>query len=134
MPKNINFLIYKSEDEEISVNPIIKDETIWLTQKAMAEVFGVNIPAISKHLKNIFSEHELEKEIVISKMEITTDHGAIVDKTQTKEVQLYNLDAIISVGYRVNSSRATHFRIWATKVLKEYITKGFSLMIIPYTC
>lgn len=127
IPKEFNFLIYKSEDEEVSINPIIKDENIWLTQKLMAELFGVNVPAISKHLKNIFEEGELDQNVVVSKMEITTSHGAIVDKTQSQQVTLYNLDAIISVGYRVNSSRATHFRIWATKILKEYMIKGFVL-------
>ena len=127
LPREFNFLIYKSEDEEVSINPIIKGESIWLTQKLMAELFGVNVPAISKHLKNIFEEGELDQNVVVSKMEITTSHGAIVDKTQSQQVTLYNLDAIISVGYRVNSSRATHFRIWATKILKEYMIKGFVL-------
>ena len=87
----------------------------------------VGVPAISKHLKNIFIEGELNEEVVVSKMEITTTHGALANKTQTKETQFYNLDAIISVGYRVNSSKATQFRIWATKILKEYIQKGFVL-------
>lgn len=127
MPRDFSFLIYKSEDEEVSISPIIKGESIWLTQKLMAELFGVNVPAISKHLKNIFEEGELDQDVVVSKMEITTSHGAIVDKTQSQQVTLYNLDAIISVGYRVNSSRATHFRIWATKILKEYMIKGFVL-------
>lgn len=127
LPREFNFLIYKSEDEEVSINPIIKGDSIWLTQKLMAELFGVNVPAISKHLKNIFEEGELDQNVVVSKMEITTSHGAIADKTQSQQVTLYNLDAIISVGYRVNSSRATHFRIWATKILKEYMIKGFVL-------
>ncbi len=127
LPSDFKFLIYKSKDEEVFINPIIKDESIWLTQKLMAELFGVNVPAISKHLKNIFEEGELDQNVVVSKMEITTSHGAIIDKTQSQQVTLYNLDAIISVGYRVNSSRATHFRIWATKVLREYLTKGFVL-------
>ena len=90
-------------------------------------MFGVQTPAISKHLKNIFEEKELDEQVVISKMETTTQHGAIANKTQTSETNFYNLDAIISVGYRVNSIQATHFRIWATKVLKEYIQKGFVL-------
>ena len=127
MNKAFQFLMYRSANEDVSVNAIIKDETIWLTQKSMAELFGVQTPAISKHLKNIFEEKELDEKVVISKMEITTDHGAIPDKTQTKETQFYSLDAIISVGYRVNSRKATHFRIWATSVLKEYMTKGFAL-------
>lgn len=127
MNKEFNFLVYSAPDKDIKVNAVIKDETIWLTQKAMAELFGVQTPAISKHLKNIFEEKELDEQVVISKMEITTQHGAIANKTQTSETNFYNLDAIISVGYRVNSIQATHFRIWATKVLKEYIQKGFVL-------
>lgn len=127
MNKEFNFLVYSAPDKDIKVNAVIKDETIWLTQKAMAELFGVQTPAISKHLKNIFEEKELDEQVVISKMETTTQHGAIANKTQTSETNFYNLDAIISVGYRVNSIQATHFRIWATKVLKEYIQKGFVL-------
>ena len=127
MAKDFNFLVYNTPDKDIKVNAVIKDDTIWLTQKSMAELFGVQTPAISKHLKNIFEEGELEEKVVISKMETTTQHGAIADKTQTTETNFYNLDAIIYVGYRVNSLQATHFRIWATKVLKEYIQKGFVL-------
>lgn len=119
--------MYRAADEDVSVNAIVKDETIWLTQSAMAELFGVKVPAISKHLKNIFEEGELNEKVVISKMEITTQHGAIAGKTQTRDTQFYNLDATISVGYRVNSRRATQFRIWATSVLKEYIRKGFAM-------
>jgi hypothetical protein len=106
---------------------LIKDETIWITQKAMAELFGVQTPAISKHLKNIFDQGELDKKVVVSKMETTTPHGAIQGKTQTSTTNYYNLDAIISVGYRVNSIQATKFRIWATGVLKEYMRKGFAM-------
>jgi len=127
MSKQIQFLIYNTPTEQVKVEVVIKDETLWLTQKAMAELFGVGVPAISKHLKNIFVEGELNETVVVSKMEITTAHGALTNKTQTKEAQFYNLDAIISVGYRVNSSKATHFRIWATSILKEYIQKGFVL-------
>lgn len=127
MDNKFQFLVYRSAEEDVSVNAVIQDETIWLTQKAMAELFGVQTPAISKHLKNIFDEGELDKQVVISKMETTTLHGAIPGKTQTKDTQFYNLDAIISVGYRVNSRRATHFRIWATSVLKEYMLKGFAM-------
>ncbi len=123
----IQFLLYSLLDEEGKVHVVIKDETIWCTQKAMAQLFGVGVPAISKHLKNIFEEGELQKEVVVSKMEITTQHGAIKGKTQTSSVDFYNLDAIISVGYRVNSAKATRFRQWATKVLGEYIRKGFVL-------
>ena len=125
--KEFQFLVYKAEQDDVSVNALIQDETIWLTQKAMAELFGVGVPAISKHLKNIFEDGELKEEVVVSKMEITTPHGAIQGKTQTNDAKFYNLDAIISVGYRVNSRRATQFRIWATGVLKEYMLKGFAL-------
>jgi len=127
MTRDFRFLVYRSADEDVSVSAIIKDETVWLTQKGMAALFGVQTPAISKHLKNIFDEGELEEPVVVSKMEITTPHGAIPGKTQTQSAQFYSLDAIISVGYRVNSIRATHFRIWATGVLKEFMIKGFAL-------
>jgi hypothetical protein len=127
MEKELQFLMYSTPENDISVNAIIKDDTIWLTQKSMAELFGVQTPAISKHLKNIFEEGELSEEAVVSKMEITTRHGAIPNKTQKRETNFYNLDAIISVGYRVNSYKATQFRIWATKVIKEYMIKGFVL-------
>ena len=127
MKRQLQFLIYRSAGEDISVDAVIRDESIWLTQKAMSELFEVQTPAISKHLKNIFTEGELDETVVVSKMEITTAHGAMPEKTQTKEAQFYNLDAIISVGYRVNSRRATQFRIWETGVLKEYLIKGFVL-------
>ena len=127
MSRDFKFLIYKSAEEDVSVNAVIRDETIWLTQKAMAELFDVQTPAISKHLKNIFDEGELQEEVVVSKMEMTTPHGAMEGKTQTRLTQFYNLDAIISVGYRVNSRRATQFRIWATGILKEYMIKGFAM-------
>ncbi|MDP3387878.1 MAG: virulence RhuM family protein [Eubacteriales bacterium] len=127
MNKELQFLVYRATDEDVSVDAIVKDETVWLTQKGMAGLFGVQTPAISKHLKNIFEEGELNEAVVISKMERTTLHGAIPEKTQTKETNYYNLDAIISVGYRVNSRRATNFRIWATGILKEYMTKGFAM-------
>ena len=123
----INFIIYQTPQGNVNIEAMVKDETLWLTQKAMAELFGVQVPAISKHLKNIFEEGELAENMVVSKMEITTQHGAIEGKTQQKETNFYNLDAIISVGYRVNSAKATHFRIWATKILKEFIQKGFVL-------
>ena len=127
MNKEFPFLLYHASDDDISVNAIIKDETIWMTQKTMSELFGVGIPAINKHLQNIFDEGELDDKVVISKMEITTPHGALPGKMQKKSALFYNLDAIISVGYRVNSRRATHFRMWATNILKEYMTKGFVL-------
>lgn len=124
LPREFNFLIYKSEDEDLSVNAYIKDETIWLTQKSMSELFGVNPQAITKHLQNIYNEGELEQAATCSKMEQVQDESGRVVR---RETLFYNLDAIISVGYRVNSSRATHFRIWATKILKEYMIKGFVL-------
>lgn len=108
----------------MSVNAVVKDETIWLTQKAVAELFDVNVPAISKHLQNIFDEGELMPESTVSKMEIVQQEGT---RSVKRIVDFYNLDAIISVGYRVNSKRATNFRIWATGVLKEYMQKGFAL-------
>ena len=127
MANEIQFILYNLPNEDGKVQVIIKDETLWCTQKAMAQLFDVGIPAISKHLKNIFEEGELNDTVVVSKMEITTQHGAIEGKTQQKETNFYSLDAIISVGYRVNSAKATHFRIWATKILKEFIKKGFVL-------
>ncbi len=121
MEKEINYLLYKSADESVSVNALIKDETIWLTQKAMAELFGCSSDNISLHLKNIFAGGELVKESVTEKISATASDG------KNYPTQFYNLDAIISVGYRINSNKATQFRIWATKVLKEYMTKGFVL-------
>ena len=121
MNESNDLLIYKNKDGNIIVDAIYKDENLWLTQKGMSKVFDVNVPAISKHLKNIFEEEELKKDSVVSKMEITADDA------KKYNTEVYNLDAIIAVGYRVNSKKATEFRIWATKVLKEYIQKGFAL-------
>lgn len=125
--KESNFLLYTTPAGDVRLDVVLMDESIWLTQKAMAELFSVGVPAISKHLKNIFDSGELQKELVISNLETTTRHGAMAGKTQTNKVDYYNLDAIISVGYRVNSTKATQFRIWATKTLKEYIIKGFAI-------
>ena len=125
MRNEIQFLLYSLPEEQATVQVVIKDETIWCTQKAMAQLFGVGVPAISKHLKNIFSEGELDSEVVISILATTTQHGAIEGKTQTSTTKFYNLDAIIAVGYRVSSLRATRFRQWATNILNEYIRKGF---------
>lgn len=119
MEKQFEFLLYQSAEEDISVNAVIKDETIWLTQKAMAKLFGCSTDNISLHLKNIFAENELDKTAVTEKISATAADG------KNYMTNFYNLDAIISVGYRVNSKRATNFRIWATGVLKEYMTKGF---------
>lgn len=119
------FLLYTTPSGDIKVEVILRDESIWLTQERMAELFGVQRPAITKHLKNIFESGELQEELVCSILEHTTEHGAIAGKTQTQKVKYYNLDAVISVGYRVNSAQATQFRIWATALIKEYIIKGF---------
>ena len=124
MSKDFRFLMYHSDEGDVSVNAIAKDETIWLTQKGMAELFGVEVPAISKHIANIFDEGELQPAATVSKMEIVQQEGS---RNVRRHVDFYNLDAIISVGYRVNSRRATHFRIWATGILKEYMVKGFVL-------
>ncbi len=115
------FLLYTAPNGKVKVEIFLKDENVWLTQKKIAELFDVGIPAINKHLKNIFESRELKEDSVISKMETTAKDGK---QYQTK---FYNLDAIISVGYRVNSAQATHFRIWATERLKEYIIKGFTM-------
>ena len=103
MSNEIQYLLYSMPDADGKVQVVIKDETLWCTQKAMAQLFGVGVPAISKHLKNIFDEGELDKNVVVSKMEITTQHGAMEEKTQTHNVDFYSLDAIIAVGYRVSS-------------------------------
>lgn len=124
MENSFQFLIYRSAEEDVSVNAIVKEESVWLTQKGMAKLFGVQPAAISKHLANIYEEGELQPEATNSKMETVEQEG---ERQVRRERQFYNLDAIISVGYRVNSHRATRFRIWATGVLKEYMTKGFVL-------
>ena len=116
-----NVIVYQAENESVTTNVLFKDETFWMTQKDMAKLFDVNVPAISKHLKNIFESGELDLLAVISKMETTAEDGKIY------QTNFYNLDAIIAVGYRVNSKKATQFRIWATRVLREYIIKGFVL-------
>ena len=119
------FLIFQAEDKAQGVQVFYKDETIWASQKAIAALFDVNVPAISKHLRNIFESGELNESMVVSKMEITTQHGAIAGKTQTVEARFYNLDAIIAVGYRVNSRRATQFRQWCTAVLRQFAIRGY---------
>ena len=123
MSKEIQFLLYSLPDEEGKVQVVIKDETLWCTQKAMAQLFGVGVPAISKHLKNIFEEGELDRTTTVSKMEIVVNRG--FRGSVNEEVEFYSLGAIIAVGYRVSSLKATRFRQWATKILHEYIKKGF---------
>lgn len=119
-----NIVLYETADGKVNVDVILKDETIWCTQKNMAELFDVNVPAINKHLTNIYDEGELIKTLTISKMEIVRKEG---NRNVKRNVEFYNLDAIIAVGYRVNSKKATKFRIWATDILKDYIIKGFKI-------
>jgi len=124
---NQQIQLYTSEDGQISVEVTQSADTLWLTQAQMAELFGTKRPAITKHLGNIFSSSELQEKVVCSILEHTTAHGAIQDKTQTKGVKHYNLDAIISVGYRISSKRATQFRQWATQTLKQHLVQGYTL-------
>ncbi len=124
---NSQLVIYQTPQGDTRIDVRVKGETIWLTQRQIAELFGTKVPAISKHLKNIFASGELQEDMVISKMETTTRHGAIAGKTQTTETSFYNLDAILSVGYRVNSKNATAFRIWANQVLKQYLLQGYAI-------
>ena len=122
--KQSDFILYTSKDGDVNVEVFLKDETVWLTQKAMAGLFGVKVPAISKHLANIYETGELSEEPTISILETVQKEG---DREVLRKMEFYNLDAIIAVGYRVNSYQATQFRIWATRTLKEYIIKGFVL-------
>lgn len=121
-------ILYRPDElaEHIEVRIDEKTETIWLTQKQIAELFGTQRPAITKHLRNIFKSRELDESVVSSILEHTTPHGAIEGKTQNVKVKYYNIDAVLSVGYRVNSIRATQFRIWANRVLKDYLLKGYA--------
>lgn len=122
-----NFVLFQTPTGKINIDVYFQDETLWLSQKNMAELFEVNVPAISKHLRNIFESGELNEKVVVSILESTTVHGAIEGKTQTKETRFYNLQAILAVGYRVNSHRAIEFRKWASAILEEYIIKGFAM-------
>ena len=124
---NSEFIIFKTEDENISVDVRFENETVWLTQDQMSLLFDKAKSTISEHIKHIFEEGELDEKVVVRNFRITTPHGAIVGKTQQSTLKLYNLDVIISVGYRVKSLRGTQFRIWATKRLNEYIRKGFTM-------
>ena len=124
---NTNFLLYKTPNGDVKVDVLLQGKTIWMPQKHIAKLFDVQIPAISKHLKNIFKSGELDEQVVVSILEIPTQHGAIKGKSQKVKTKFYNLDAIIAVGYRVNSKRATQFRIWATQILQEYIIKGYTM-------
>ena len=120
-------VIFKTDDESINVEVRFEDETAWLTQDQMSVLFSKSKSTINEHIKNVFDEGELDEKVVVRKFRITTPHGAIEGKTQSHEVNFYNLDVIISVGYRVKSLRGTQFRQWATKRLKEYIVKGFTM-------
>lgn len=124
---NDEIVIFKIDDETINVEVRFEDETAWLTQKQMARLFGKSKSTINEHIKNIFSEGELEEKVAVRKFRITTPHGAIEGKTQIHEVNFYNIDVIISVGYRVKSLRGTQFRLWAIKRPNEYIRKCFTL-------
>lgn len=121
LPENAEILLYGTDNGAVKVDVLYRDENFWLTQKRMAELFGVGVPAVSKHLKNIFETRELEEDRVVSILKTTAADG------KTYRTRYYNLDAIIAVGYRVNSRQATQFRIWATQTLKEFIIKGFVL-------
>jgi len=128
MTKNSSeILIYRNPDGDVRLDVRLEDETVWLTQAHMAELFGKGRSTITEHIRNIFAEGELDENVVCRNFRHTTQHGAIEGKTQSKEVKYYNLDVIISVGYRVKSHQGTQFRIWATQRLKEYIVKGFAL-------
>jgi len=118
-------ILYRPNELAEHIEVLFNEETAWLTQAQIAELFGTKQPAISKHLKNIFESGELDEKVVYSKMEYTTQHGAIAGKLQTKKVNVYNLDAILSVGYRVNSKNATLFRRWATDILRNFLLKGY---------
>jgi len=122
MSKHLHYLLYRTPQVNATIDVVVKDETLWATQKTMAALFDVQVPAISKHLKNIFAEGELREEATVSILETVQNEG---EREVRRRVEFYNLDAIISVGYRVNSAKATQFRIWATQTLKEFIKKGF---------
>ena len=120
-------IIYQNSEGNIKIDVRLEEETVWLTQSQLCDLFQKSKSTISEHIKNIFEEGELDEKVVVRKFRITTQHGAIQGKTQQNEVNAYNLDVIISVGYRVKSTQGTQFRIWATQRLKEYIIKGFAL-------
>lgn len=124
---NSEIIIYQNPEGNIKIDVRLEEETVWLTQDQMASLFGKAKSTISEHIKNVFAEGELDEKVVVRKFRITTQHGAMAGKTQEVEVNGYNLDVIISVGYRVKSPQGTQFRIWATQRLKEYIIKGFAL-------
>jgi hypothetical protein len=125
--KQDQIVIYQTEDGKTQIDVRLENETVWLTQAQMAELFQKDRTVITRHINNVFKEGELEKEVVCAKFAHTTQHGAIEGKQQTKETVLYNLDVIISVGYRVHSKRGTAFRIWARQIIKDYLVKGYAV-------
>ena len=127
MSEELKFLIYNTPDNSAMIDVVVKDDTIWATQSAIALLFGIDRSGIGRHLKNIFEEGELNEKVVSAEIAHTTPHGAMPGRTQEQMPKFYSLDAIISVGYRVNSKKATAFRIWATNTLKEYMLKGFAI-------
>lgn len=127
MLNNTKIAIYQTPDGQTTIDVKLEDDTVWLSQMQMAELFQKDRTVIGRHINNIFKEGELDREVVCAKFAHTTQHGAIKDKTQRKEFILYNLDVIISVGYRVRSQRGTQFRIWANRILKEYLIKGYAI-------
>jgi len=127
IPSQSQLLLYQSQDGAIKLDVRLEDESVWLTQAQMAELFGKSRSTITEHISNIFKEGELDEKVVCRNFRQTTSHGAIEGKTQISEVKVYNLDVVISVGYRVKSLQGTQFRIWATQRLREYIVKGFAL-------
>ena len=120
-------VLYKPDELSIQLEVLVENETVWLNRQQIATLFGRDVKTIGKHVNNVFTEGELDKKVVVAKFATTTQHGAIKDKTQTIQIDYYNLDVIISVGYRVKSKQGTQFRIWATKVLKDYLMKGYSI-------
>ena len=127
MMKQDQIVIYQTEDGKTQIDVRLENETVWLTQAQMAELVQKDRTVITRHINNVFKEGELEKEVVCAKFAHTTQHGAIEGKQQTKETVLYNLDVIISVGYRVHSKRGTAFRIWARQIIKDYLVKGYAV-------
>ena len=127
MNEELKFLIYNTPDNSAMIDVVVKDDTIWATQSAIALLFGIDRSGIGRHLKNIFEEGELNEKVVSAEIAHTTPHGAMPGRTQEQMPKFYSLDAIIAVGYRVNSKKATAFRIWATNTLKEYMLKGFAI-------
>ena len=120
-------ILYQAEILTAKVEVRVEDETVWLNKEQMGSLFGRDRSVISRHINNIFKEGELQKEVVCAFFALTTQHGAVKGKTQTKNIEYYNLDVIISVGYRVKSKQGTQFRVWANKILKDYLLKGYSL-------